>query len=277
MADLLGEVDTNIPFRRAAIPVKAIKTESRRKVRVLSPPTHEISKGSLSKHGRMTDPSHLLNTPPLETATQVQDDFLPSLDDEDFQMSDPVPSSPIEKAVERKNQGPLKIDDDEDDMMEVSQAIGDYKIKATSVNISGSRPVPKVIQKPPYPSPESSSPTRPPVETMDPSTWNDVNSRLNVMSSPASQIPSFGKLRIQDATEEDGSLRMFWTDYTEVNGSLCLFGKVREKTTGLFVSAFIKIDNILRKLFFLPREFRHSMCIGCTVRANADHNYRAWL
>ena len=258
MADLLGEVDINVPSRRTAVPVKAVKMESRRKVRVLSPPIYEKAKDSVSKHNCMTDPSVLLNTPPLETALRDQDDFLPSLNDEDFQMSDPVPSSPIEKAIERKSQGQLKVEDEED-MMEVSQAVGDDKIKATSVNISGSRPVPKVIQKPPYPSPESSSPTRSHVEAVDHSTWNDVNSRLNVMSSPASHVPSFGKLKIQDVAEEDGSLRMFWTDYTEVNGSLCLFGKVKEKTTGSYISAFLKIDNVLRKLFFLPREFRHSM------------------
>ncbi len=45
---------------------------------------------------------------------------------------------------------------------------------------------------------------------------------------------------------------MFWTDYTEIGGSLCLFGKVSNKRTNAYVSCFIKIDNILRKLFFLP-------------------------
>lgn len=52
---------------------------------------------------------------------------------------------------------------------------------------------------------------------------------------------------------------MFWTDYTEVNGSLCLFGKVKNRSTGDFVSCFLKVDNILRKLFFLPRgkRYRH--------------------
>jgi hypothetical protein len=33
----------------------------------------------------------------------------------------------------------------------------------------------------------------------------------------------------QDVVEDDGSLRIFWLDYTEVNGSLCLFGKVKNK------------------------------------------------
>jgi DNA polymerase alpha subunit A len=92
---------------------------------------------------------------------------------------------------------------------------------------------------------------------MDASAWNDVTDKLNVVNcSQASETMSFGKLDYNDAIEEDGSLRMFWTDYTEINGSLCLFGKVQNKKTGAFVSCFVKVDNILRKLFFLPRQYR---------------------
>ena len=64
-------------------------------------------------------------------------------------------------------------------------------------------------------------------------------------------------MRVESAVEEDGSLHMFWTDYTEINGSLCLFGKVRDKTTGGYASCFVKIDNVFRELYFLPREYRH--------------------
>jgi DNA polymerase alpha subunit A len=64
-------------------------------------------------------------------------------------------------------------------------------------------------------------------------------------------------MRSEDVLEEDGSLRMFWMDYTEINGSLCLFGKVKDRSTGNYVSCFTKIDNIMRKLYFLPREHRH--------------------
>ncbi|KAL8931237.1 MAG: hypothetical protein Q9211_007119, partial [Gyalolechia sp. 1 TL-2023] len=172
-------------------------------------------------------------------------------------MSDPVPSSPIQKAIERKGLVKPMVDDDDDDAMEVSQAVGSKDIKTASVNISGSRPAPKVIKKEgPYPSPASSSPTRPPADAVDPSAWNDVTSKLNVLSSQAPETLSFGKVKIEDAVEQDGTLRMFWTDYTEVNGSLCLFGKVKDKSSKNYVSAFVKIDNILRKLYFLPRTYR---------------------
>lgn len=169
-------------------------------------------------------------------------------------MSDLQPSSPIAKAVERKSHAGIKIEHDEDeDMMEVAQADG---IAIASVNMSGTRPALKVKKSEAYPSPASSSPTRPPT-THDAREWTDVTKKLNVISSsPIDESMSFGKLDHADAIEEDGSLRMFWTDYTEVHGSLCLFGKVQNKKTGAHVSCFVKVDNILRKLYFLPREYR---------------------
>ena len=258
MADLLGEVDTNIPSRMPAISVKTIKSESRRKVRVLSPPVSERTKAQAPKNDRDVGAGHLLSTPPLELAYEDDNDFSLGNDDDQILISDPMPSSPIANAVERKNNISLKVEEEEDDIMEISQAVGDHNVKTTSVNISGSRPVPKVLKKPSYPTPESSSPILPPADAVNASTWNDVTSKLNVLSSPVSQLSTPGKVDLQNATEEDGSVNIFWTDYTEVNGSLCLFGKVKDKSNGSYVSAFVKIDNILRKLFFLPREYKQS-------------------
>ncbi|KAL8993554.1 MAG: hypothetical protein Q9169_006262 [Polycauliona sp. 2 TL-2023] len=251
MADLLGEVDTNIPSRK---PMKAIKNDNRRKIRVLSPPMSQEKPRRPQKQQPKDTPA--MNTPPLDINDNY-DDFLPSFQDENVPMSDPLPSSPIEKAIERK--GPLKIEaeEDDDDLMEVFQAVASKDLKPASVNMSGSRPPPKIIKKEaPYPSPASSSPTRPPADMVDPATWNDVTSKLNVLNSQGPETASYGKVKIEDAVEGDGTLRMFWTDYTEVNGSLCLFGKVKDKKSNNHVSAFVKIDNILRKLFFLPRTYR---------------------
>ena len=142
----------------------------------------------------------------------------------------------------------------DEELLEVAQAIGHSGIPAVSVNKSGSRPVPKV-KKPEYPT-QGSSPPAKEVDAVDPSSWNDVTTRLSILSSPASQTVHFGKLRAQDALEDDGSLRMFWLDYAEVNGSLCLFGKVKNRARGGYSSCFVKVDNILRKLYFLPREYR---------------------
>lgn len=262
MADLLGEVDTNSLPR---VPLKTVKNGSRRKTRVLSPPILKTSKResiATPKSAVTNENKPFLHTPPLETADDDDMAFFGSLDDGDFPPNNALPSSPIANALERKNQQPIKSgeggEEEEDEMMEVNQAVGDYNVKSASVNISGSRPIPKVIKTQPYPSPESSSPTRPPLDAVDPAAWNQVTSKLNVLTSPNPESTSHSKLKLEDAVEGDGSVRMFWTDYTEVNGSLCLFGKVKDKNTGTYVSAFIKIDNILRKLYFLPRPYRHS-------------------
>ena len=254
MADLLGEVDTNIPSR---LPLKTVKSTSRRKTRVLSPPLQNRAI-SLPESNKTERGGLLLNTPPAEPNYDEDTNFAGGLDDEDFPMNDETPSSPIINAVERKNNPQVKAEDEEEeDIMDVSQAIGDHNVNSASVNISGSRPAPKIAKNQPYPSPKNSSPIRPPTDAVDPSAWNQVTSKLNVLSSQApEQTTSYGKLKLEDALEHDGSLRMFWTDYTEVNGSLCLFGKVKDKKSNLHVSAFVKVENILRKLYFLPRTYR---------------------
>ena len=253
MADLLGEVDTNIPSR---LPTKTVKTASRRKTRVLSPPVSQEKKTELPNAGGFRGSTRFLNTPPLETAYDDEDALPQIMDDCDAPMSDPLPSSPISKAVERKGQQSVKQEQEDDDMMEIAQVAGDHNIKTASVNMSGSRPAPKIVKDAPYPSPESSSPTRPPADAVDPSAWNDVTSKLNVLSSQETETSSYGKIDVQNVVEDDGSLRIFWTDYTEVNGSLCLFGKVKDKRSGAYASTFVKVDNILRKLYFLPRTYR---------------------
>ena len=178
-------------------------------------------------------------------------------------MSDPpLPSSPVERAVERKVQADIKpeqLSDDDDDMMEVTQVQSRSTAQVTSVNMAGSRPAlkPRKVEMSNLPTPDSSSPTRPPADApVDASSWNDISSKLNVVSSPANETVSAGKIAPQDALEEGGSLRFFWVDYTELNGSLLLFGKVKNKKTNSYASCFVKVDNILRKLFFLPREHR---------------------
>ncbi|KAL4797109.1 DNA polymerase family B-domain-containing protein [Aspergillus venezuelensis] len=265
LADLLGEVDTNVVSNK--VPKhNVVKSETRRKVRILSPPLSEKTKPKPTRRDENSDPvSPVDDEPPLN-----MDNDDPPLhgDDDDIPMSDPMPSSPVTKAVERRNIVTIKEEpESDDDGMEVVQATGNHEAKATSVNISGSRPPPTKIKKESYPTPASSSPVKSAADVN--ASWNDVRDKLNVLNSPAStETRTFGKLRPQDVVEEDGSLRFFWLDYTEVNGSLCLFGKVKNKQTGSFASAFVKVDSILRKLYFLPREYRNKQ--GRTTDEEVD-------
>ena len=254
MADLLGEVDVNIATTRTMPRMKAVKNESRRKTRVLSPPLS--SKKSKPIKQEVKD----ISMDDLETENLPvpdDDDYTPMNGDDDVPMSDPMPSSPVAKAIQRKAQPIIKEEEDDDDM-EVVQAVGNSNIQTKSINIAGSRPVAKKILKDSYPTPHSSSPVQVSADGVDASDWTSVTNKLNLLSSPAaSQTTSFGKLNHESALEDDGSIRMFWFDQIEINGSLCLFGKVKDKTTGKYVSCFTKVDNIMRKLYFLPRDTRN--------------------
>ncbi|CAK7227867.1 DNA-directed DNA polymerase alpha catalytic subunit pol1 [Sporothrix bragantina] len=202
----------------------------------------------------------------------IHSDAIPPSDD--IPMSDPMPSSPTVRVASRKVQPAAasvsepaehkdekKEDEEEDDaMMEVAHA---GAVNAASVNLTAARPIKKILKTPaPYPSPANSSPaarTQEIAAAVDPTAWTNLNQKLNVMSSPQTDTiiqGSGGKINFKDAIEEDGSLHFFWTDYTEVGSSLCLFGKVLNKKTNKHVSCFVKVDNVERKLFFLPRQTR---------------------
>lgn len=258
MADLLCEVDHNSAVRKDSPPVKRMKSDAKRKVRILSPP---LLNAKHRQKPALADEGYLPETPPAETRlAEDDDDDMRLVSDVDevglLQNSSTLPSSPTAMAVERRGLPSKANEDDVDDLMEVAPVLGHSGMTSASVNISASRPS-RSLKKAAYPSPESSSPPRPAPEAIDASAWNDVTTKLNVLSSPATETVAHGKLRPQDVLEEDGGLRMFWLDYTEVNGSLCLFGKIKNKNSGKYVSCFVKVDNILRKLYFLPRERRH--------------------
>jgi DNA polymerase alpha subunit A len=90
-----------------------------------------------------------------------EDDFVLPVEDEpalplDEPMSDPAPSSPAAKVAERRTQPKMDADqyddDDDDDMMEVAHA---GAVAATSVNLSASRQIKKIIKAEPLPTPVS--------------------------------------------------------------------------------------------------------------------------
>ncbi|KAL2181996.1 uncharacterized protein P884DRAFT_326603 [Thermothelomyces heterothallicus CBS 202.75] len=257
--DLLEEVDANVPVPVSRISKKRDRSAERRKTRPLSPPRE--ARQPAPKKTKMLDGS--ASSPLASDVAMIEDDFVPpaAVEDEpaapvDVVMSDPAPSSPAATVAERRIQPKVDADeydndDDDDEMIEVAHADA---VVAASVNLSASKQIKNVTK--PDPAPKSSSPVRAPESAVDASSWNGINEKLNVISSSQPEARSLGKIDYKDAIEEDGSLNMYWTDYTEVNGSLCLFGKVLNKKTGRYVSCFVKVDNILRKLYFLPRKHR---------------------
>jgi DNA polymerase alpha subunit A len=102
MADLLGYIDVNIPSRKPASRL-SIKSESRRKNRVLSPPPE----------ARPEKKMKVQETHDSMDFVSENDGFPMALDD-DVPMSDPLPSSPVAKAVARKGEPLVKVEVEEE-------------------------------------------------------------------------------------------------------------------------------------------------------------------
>ncbi|KAK1750651.1 hypothetical protein QBC47DRAFT_331244 [Echria macrotheca] len=253
LEDLLGEVDANVPAPHRRVSRKRDRSVERRRNRALSPAAE--SRQPAPKKTKVVDDR--LPSPDADDAFMADDDFVAPLDDgpvtADLPMSDPAPSSPAAKAAERRTQPKQEVEDEDDDLMEVAHA---GAVNAASVNMSAARQIKKIVKPDPYPSPASSSPARGGDAAVESASWNQISQKLNVETGAPSEPRTIGKIDYKDAIEEDGSLNMFWTDYTEMNGSLFLFGKVLNKKTQRYVSCFVKVDNILRKLYFLPRSHR---------------------
>lgn len=265
LASLLGEVDQNIPANIPRQSKKRDRSAERRRARIPSP-VREVQRPALKKVKISDDALPTLDTNRPSVDDDDDDTYMPMDEDErlpepistDYApASDPAPSSPTVKVVERMSR--LRADseaedDEDDDLMEVAHA---GAINTASVNLTAARLPKKSIKAEPFPTRTNFSPNKGAVESsVDSSAWNNIHSSLNVISSQPAEPRDINKIDYKDAIEEDGSLNMFWTDYTEVNGSLCLFGKVLNKKTKSYFSCFVKVDNILRKLYFLPRKHR---------------------
>ena len=58
------------------------------------------------------------------------------------------------------------------------------------------------------------------------------------------------------ALEPDGSLRFFWLDYLEHEGKIYFVGKLKDKTSGTWISCCVTVEGLQRNLFVLPRDRR---------------------
>jgi len=252
MADLLGDFDNTTTSTTSFSSRRRVKEDPAPKTRRLSPPLKSRNDRPRVKF-EPESPSKAIASSPPPFISGANDDFDDDLvmnanyDDGDVEMGNmpEPPSSPTVKAVQRRT-GAIALDGD-DDGVAVMEIKGHKGLGGAAVNISASRavPVPKVEEKKPLPAVD-----------VDSSSWKKVTANLNVTSVPSYESAGAGKLNPKDAVEADGSLRFFWIDYTEVNGSLCLFGKVKAKNMDRYVSCFVKVDGVKRILYFLPREFR---------------------
>ena len=102
--------------------------------------------------------------------------------------------------------------------------------------------------------------TNPPSNEDSKPTWLSLYDSLAVEADdslgPLSGNSNAAKSSGASILEPDGSLRFFWLDYLELEGKLYFTGKVKDKSTGAWVSCCVTVENIERNLFVLPREKR---------------------
>lgn len=253
MTSLLEGFEDGGPLVPALPQSKRMRGEPVKKARRLSPPTREPKPSGRDRRVEQEDtkPGFASSPPPMGGISPDDDQDYGSLD-EDIVMNEVpiVPSSPAADAGKRRRRERDDDDDDDDDDLAVAQIKGSKGVRDQIVNISASRP--SLVPDPPQK--EITTSAKPVV--IDSSVWTSVAEGLTITGSPTPDSSALGKLEAQDFVEEDGSIKMFWMDYSEVNSNLCLFGKVKDRKSGKYVSTFLKVDGIMRNLYFLPRETR---------------------
>lgn len=90
--------------------------------------------------------------------------------------------------------------------------------------------------------------------------WLSVYDSLSVVKDDSLGPLGAGSASVSSskisALEPDGSLRFFWLDYLENEGKIHFIGKLKDKTSGVWVSCCVTVENLQRNLFVLPREKR---------------------
>lgn len=120
-------------------------------------------------------------------------------------------------------------------------------VNATATAVKTAPIIPKVELKPSTPSASRPKPTA--------LSWQAVSDSI-VSTDPAIDTVKAQLNSTIEPLEQDGSMRMFWFDYLEVNDDLHLIGKVKDRASDRYVSCCVTIKGIERNLFFLPRKTR---------------------
>ncbi|KAG4303428.1 hypothetical protein PCK1_000392 [Pneumocystis canis] len=246
MAGILGEID-NEELKRTS--KKASKSMSIPRKRLASPSKNSTILNRLEKANSIFARQKLSKSSIHSTNNDyhIQNQLC----------SDAIPSDPPSKIDTPSSS--MNIPDDtfetkseEENEFVVKQLIK-HDIQQNKTIISNKLELPSFTSKS-DPIPEITS--SPILEKINASQWLDVNKSLNITSSPEVLSYSGKKENPDDFIEEDGSLKMFWLDYTELNNTLCLFGKVFDKKSQKYLSCFLQIHGIMRNLYFLPRDFK---------------------
>lgn len=262
MAGLLQQVDSvNVPEERKRSDTRSLSTQPRK--RAASP---TLRRDSHKRQASVINADHSHNRSPVLTTKKLpfDDDHDERFDsiqvhqgivgdsgssDGNPQSSPPKPINSSRGSIFDKRQSDCKAgEEDENDLIVRAPVAFNGQVQK-SINLRSMRP--KVVVEADLKKEESVPPLLS-SDAIDASSWMDISKTLNVVQSTT---PANGTNRVNtsDCLEAVGTIMFYWVDYIEVNGILGLFGKVKDKSSGRYVSAYCRVDGIMRNLYFLPR------------------------
>lgn len=274
MASILGELDdssVSISRKRDRIALDDSRPAKKRHSSPTPPPLRNSMAANRQPRAQQAAKNEMPSSPPMAALTLEPDDggFM-DVDHHDDSYYAPQQSSSPAKAKNGTNGVDLTHEESDDDVPVVKKlAAAKPTTQSTkSINISASKPAPppKVEVKKEFS----------PIPEVPDATWRDLDSTLNVTAaptstpsnkaSPADVVDTVSTTIKEMVEQEDGTeleiektvekqvVNVFWLDYGEFNGVLGLFGKALNKSTGHWISCFVKVEGIERCLYFLPRE-----------------------
>ena len=275
MASILGELDESsisISRKRDRIALDDSRPAKKRHSSPTPPPLRTSFAANRQPRAQQAAKTEMPSSPPMAALTLNSDDggFMDIEHDDSYyapqQSSTPTTTTNGTNGIDLTHE---ESDNDDDIPVVKKLAAAKSTTQSTkSINISASKPAlpPKVEVKK-----ESS-----PIPEVPDATWRDLDSTLNVTAAPTSASSNKASpadvletisVTVKEMVEQDDgtdleiektvekqAVNIFWLDYGEFNGVLGLFGKVLNKTTGQWISCFVKIEGIERCLYFLPRE-----------------------
>ncbi|RVD90002.1 uncharacterized protein DFL_000985 [Arthrobotrys flagrans] len=261
--ELLGQMDESRDSFRTVKKLKAQQQEpAQRRQRALSPSRSGTRRRQALENKPLTRnrTDFVPSSPPKHRIVEddnVDGDYIGTFDDDTNQQAtttishqDPSSSHKLIKTEPTEPEAFANEEDGDNDELTVRPILAFSKTKDVPINLNSVRP--DLTEK------KKVMPDKISVagEDIDANQWQAVEAKLS--HNHVADQPLLGKVASKDVINEDGSLRFFWMDYTEIGGCLCLFGKVMIKGTDKYASAFVKVNGIMRKLYFLPRVTKHS-------------------
>ncbi|KIK69524.1 hypothetical protein GYMLUDRAFT_151355 [Collybiopsis luxurians FD-317 M1] len=237
MSNIFGELDA-LPTTKASAVTKSRKRKTS--------PTYDRSNGS-------SPPPYRNGHSHADLSSDGPDDSFIAPSSDDYASSPrkrvKTETADLTPATERLAQIDVKTDDSDfagdtsfDDIDMAEYMAVDDEIEETKPVV---KPVVKIEQ---------------PEEKKGPAPWLAVYDSLTVSTEdplgPLATNTSSVKASDVSALEPDGSLRFFWVDYLEHQGELFFVGKLKDKTSGTWVSCCVNVKNLDRNLFVLPRTRR---------------------